>query len=111
MPPEVRKSLFDMQNAALGIDLFMQGKTLEDLEEDLMLRLAVERQFEIIGEALNRLRKTDRTVADKITESRGIISFRNVLAHGYDSVDQSITWRIIQDKLPVLKRDLEELLR
>jgi len=110
MSPEIRKSLFDMHNALLGIELFTQGKTVRDLEDDLMLRLAVERQFEIIGEALNRLRKADPSIAERISDARGIIRFRNVLSHGYDNIDQSITWRIITEKLPVLKGDLEKLL-
>ena len=63
MPPEVRKLLFDMQHGVLGIGMFVAGKTLDDFNNDLMLRLAVERQFEIIGEALGRLRKVDPVLA------------------------------------------------
>src|SRR5438132_85694 len=104
MLPETRKLLFDVQHAALGISMLVQGRTLQDYESDLMLRSAVERQFEIIGEAISRLRKIDPTTFAAISESDRIIGFRNVLIHGYDVVTHSITWTIIQDKLPILQR-------
>ena len=110
MQPEVRKLLFDMLHAVLGVDMFVAGRTMEDFKADLMLRLAVERQFEIIGEALGRLVKTDETTAQRISEHRRIIGFRNVLIHGYDDIDDEITWRIVQDKLPVLRKELQTLL-
>ncbi len=75
-----------------------------------MLRSAVERQYEIIGEALNRLRKLDPAMAAVITECDRIIGFRNVLAHGYDSVDDRISWDIVQNKLPVLEKDVARLM-
>jgi uncharacterized protein with HEPN domain len=110
MRPEIKSLLFDMQHAAIGIQLFVAGKTLEDLCGDLMLQSAVERQFEIIGEAMTRLRKIDPAFIERISDHQRIIGFRNALIHGYDAVDQKITWRIIQDKLPVLQRELEQLL-
>src|SRR5687768_17219476 len=70
----------------------------------------MERQFEIIGEALNRLLRVDPDTAARISEHRRIIGFRNVLIHGYDAVDNAITWRIIQEKLPVLLAELGVLL-
>lgn len=102
MQPDVQKLLYDMLSAALGIEMFVAGRTRDDLDSDLMLRLAIERQFEIIGEAMGRLRRIDKSVADQISEHRGIISLRNVLIHGYDRVNNDITWGIIQNKLPVL---------
>jgi len=111
MQPDPRKFLFDAQQAAAGIVMFAAGKTVADYKSDLMLRLAIERQFEIIGEALTRLRKTDPSILQRITEHDRIIGFRNVLIHGYDNIDHDTTWRIIQEKLPVLRRELEELLK
>lgn len=111
MPPKAKAALFDMQHAAIGIGLFVVDKTLEDYKSDLMLRSAVERQFEIIGKAMTRPRKVSPELLDRFTEAAGIISFRNVLIHGYDVVNHEITWRITQEKLPVLVRELEELLR
>lgn len=111
MQPDPRKYLFDAQQAAAGIAMFVAGKTVEDYKSDLMLRLAIERQFEIIGEALTRLRKTDPALLERIAESERIIGFRNVLIHGYDAINHDTTWRIIEDKLPILRRELEELLK
>jgi uncharacterized protein with HEPN domain len=78
MPPELRSILFDMKHAANGVELFVSGKTLSDYRQDLMLRSAVERQFEIIGEALNRLRKAAPDLAARISEHDRIINFHNV---------------------------------
>ena len=71
---------------------------------------AVERKFEIIGEAFNRLDKSDPTIAAQIPQHRQIISFRNVLIHGYDILDEAIVWQIIQADLPILKQTVEALL-
>jgi uncharacterized protein with HEPN domain len=90
---------------------FTAGKRLEDYDQDAMLRSAVERQFEIIGEALAQLAKLDRTVAERITEHSRIIAFRNILIHGYANVDDQLVWDIVQTKLPVLRREVEALLK
>src|SRR2546421_348112 len=105
MPRDVRASLFDARQAALGIIEFTAGKTAEDYKSDLLLRLATERQFEIIGEALTRIRPIDPALLDRITESQQIIGFRNVLIHGYDTINHDIAWLIIQEKLPILVRE------
>ena len=110
MPPDVLKMLFDMRSAAAGISQFVAGRTLADFKSDLMLKLAVEREFEIIGEAMGRLVKTDPQTAAKISEYRRIIGFRNVLIHGYDTVNDEVTWRIIEVKLPILLRELDGLI-
>ena len=70
----------------------------------------MEREFEIIGEALNRLHKIDPALANQIPAHRRIIAFRNLLAHGYDSVDHEIVWLTIANKLPELLRHVETLL-
>ena len=107
MQPKVKAALFDMLHAANGIQLFMVDKTLQDFNEDLMLRSAVERQFEIIGEAMTRLRKNAPETLERFSEHAGIIGFRNVLIHGYDTLNNEVTWRILQEKLPILIRELE----
>ena len=104
------KLLHDVRQAADAILTFCRDRELADYILDLMLRSAVERQYEIIGEALNRLRKLDPAVAAGITECDRIIGFRNVLAHGYDSVDDRISWDIVQNKLPVLRKDVTRLI-
>ncbi|HVT80573.1 MAG TPA: HepT-like ribonuclease domain-containing protein [Phycisphaerae bacterium] len=77
---------------------------------DKQLRLAVERAFEILGEALTQIRKISPETAEKISDYRAIISFRNVLIHGYSTVKHDITWDIVQTELPTLKREIVELL-
>jgi len=110
MPPEVLKLLYDMKQAAERIERFASGKTLDDYRTDDLLRSAVERQFEIIGEAMTRLVKLDVKVAERISEYRRIAGFRNVLIHGYDSIDDAISWNIIGTKLPILRTELAALL-
>ncbi len=110
MPHDPRKCLEDMRAAALLIRSAVSGRSRDDYLNDLILRAAVERQFEIIGEAINRLRKLDVKLAEQIPEHRRIISFRNVLAHGYDCVDHQIVWLTISNKLPALIQQIDVML-
>ena len=71
---------------------------------------AVERSFEIVGEALSQLRKIDDLLATSISDYRKIIGFWNVLIHGYGQVDDELTWAIVETDLPVLLRELESFL-
>ena len=72
---------------------------------------AVERQFEIIGEALNQLRRVDPTTAAAIPELQRIIAFRNVLVHGYADVDNLLVWGVVESKLGSLRSALASLLK
>lgn len=76
-----------------------------------MLRSACERQFEIIGEAMTRLRDRHADVFQKLGEGPSIIAFRNRLIHGYDTVDSEIVWDVIETKLPRLVQVAQALLR
>ena len=77
-------------------------------EKDLKTRKAIERNIEIIGEALNRILKLNPEIA--ISDSRKIVDTRNRIIHGYDAVTPDILWLIIQRSLPVLKDEIQELL-
>ncbi len=110
MQLEAKKYLYDIQQAAGRIAEFTAGKRLEDYRSNAMLRAAVERQFEIIGEALVRLIRLDETFAARITEHRRIVAFRNILIHGYADVDDRLVWDVVETKLPVLRREIEALL-
>src|SRR5947207_13695174 len=99
-----------MKSAAERIDRFVAGKRFDDYLQDELLRSGDERRFEIIGEAMTRLLRLDRAMAEKITDNRKIAGFRNALIHGYDSIDDETSWGIIQRKLPVLRREVEALL-
>ena len=108
---EAHKYLYDIQRAADLVREFTGGKTFADYEADAMLRSAVERQFEIIGEAMTQLARTDEPVADRISQYQRIIAFRNVLIHGYADVDDRLVWGVIRANLPDLVRDVDALLR
>ena len=75
-----------------------------------MLRAAVERHFEIIGEALNRLGKVRPEIAARIPEIERAIALRNRLIHGYQNVSDAMLWRIIQENLPPLRGTVVDLL-
>ena len=107
---EAKKYLFDIQKATNLLAQFTAGRELADYLRDAMLRAAVERQFEIIGEALTQLAKLDGELAARITEHRRIISFRNILIHGYADVDDRLVWDVIATKLPGLKQEVQALL-
>ena len=110
MQPETRKLLLDMLQAATSIEEFASGRTLSDLEHDKLFRSGVSYQFVIIGEAISKLRQVDQVTFDAISESPRIVAFRNQIIHGYGAIKDNITWQIIQDKLPVLKQELVDLL-
>jgi uncharacterized protein with HEPN domain len=110
MEDDLLKYLYDIKEAASAIFRFVRGKTFANYERDELLRSGVERKFEIIGEALNRLSRGNPTLLDKIREYRNIVSFRNILAHGYDSIDNRIVWGIIDEDLGKLLEDVEGLL-
>ena len=110
MPHSTAKLLEDIRHAAGLILIFTSGRTQDEYGEDVQLRSAVERQFEIIGEAIKRLEAVDAGLAAKISDYRQIIAFRNVLIHGYDLVDTAIVWQAIREKLPVLAEEIDALL-
>ena len=107
---EAKKYLFDMRQAASLLAQFTDGKQFADYDRDAMLRAAVEREFEIIGEALGKLAKLDAELAAGISEYRAIVAFRNILIHGYAEVDDRLVWDVVETKLPVLIREIEALL-
>ncbi len=107
---EAKKYLYDIQRAMNLIAQFCANKTLADYQQELMLRSAVERQFEIIGEALNQLFKVAPDVAGQISEYRRIVAFRNILIHGYADVDDRVVWGVIETDLPKLRSEVETLI-
>ncbi len=107
---EAKKYLYDIQQAAARIAEFTTGKEFEQYRGDAMLRAAVERQFEILGEALAQLARLDQAVAERISERRRIIAFRNILIHGYADVDDRLVWDVVKTKLPALRHEVDALL-
>jgi uncharacterized protein with HEPN domain len=101
MPRDARKYLFDIAEASKLVSEFVAGKTLDDYLKSALLQSGVERQFEIIGEALGQLAKVDQQLASRITDFQKIVSFRNVLIHGYADVDDELVWDIVETRLHV----------
>lgn len=110
MHADARKLLWDAQRAAERLARFTHGKSFADYQADDFLRSAVERQLEIVGEALNQLRRVDVATAGGIPELSRIVGFRNVLIHGYASVDNRIVWGIIETHLGSLRTSLDKVL-
>ena len=110
MKLETRKLLFDAVDASRSIQTHCSGKTFEQYAADRFFRRAVEREFEIIGEAFNRLTRFDPETADRISELRRIVDFRNRIIHGYDAIDDEIVWKTIQQDVPPLIDRLSALL-
>ena len=107
---ESKKYLYDIQQAVGLLREFTARKTFVDYEQDAMLRAAVERQFELIGEALSQLARVDELQAARISQYQRIIAFRNVLAHQYAHVDNRLVWEVVEANLPSLAREIESLL-
>ena len=110
MQPKTPKLLEDIRDAADFILEVVRGKTLNNYQGDRILRQAIERNFEIIGEAMKRVAEHDPQTAVKIGDYRQIIAFRNVLIHGYDLVDHALVWSTIENQVPRLLKDVEALL-
>ena len=111
MRPESLKLIWDARSAVAKIQEFTAGKTLEDYDAEALLSSAVERQLEIVGEALHRLSRADPETAASIEEISRIIGMRNVLAHGYAVVDNRLVWDVVTSKLQRLAVQLESLAR
>lgn len=107
---ETKKYLFDIQKAGRLVTEFIAGRDFADYTRDPLLRSAVERQLEIVGEALSKLAKTDPETVAKVTEHGRIIAFRNILIHGYAEVDNRVVWGVLEAKLPTLLREVGALL-
>ena len=110
MNDQTRKNLIDILQAAEEIQEFVRGLDFKAYQSNVVTQRAVERDFEIIGEALNRIKNTDRELLEEISEHQRIIGFRNILIHGYDTVDETIVWQAVTNHLPILVGEIKELL-
>ena len=102
--------LWDIQTAADAILTFIAGLDAKAYAKSEVVHAAVERKFEIIGEALSQLSKLDPDLARRIPDSRQIIAFRNVLIHGYAKIEHDRVWQTAETSLPGLRAAVAALL-
>ncbi|MBK7130274.1 MAG: photosystem P840 reaction center protein PscD [Crocinitomicaceae bacterium] len=109
MEKEIKIWLSDIKQAISEIEQFFpSSKMFQDFQKDLKTKRAIERNIEIIGEAVNRILSHYPNIA--ITSSRKIVDTRNRISHGYDSVSDDIIWAIVMRDLPVFKTEIDRLL-
>jgi uncharacterized protein with HEPN domain len=110
MDNKIKKHLFEIRESIDSIEKYLGNKRDYNIYlADKMLRRAVEREFEIIGEAMNRIEKLDPNL--NISSKKQIISMRNRVIHGYDKIDDEIVWGTIVKYLPILKNEIDILLK
>ena len=108
MEHDIKTWLQDIVDAINEIDSFIPVKNFLEFQNDLKTKRAVERDIEIIGEAVSRIMKVDSNVP--ISTPRRIIDTRNRIIHGYDTVSEEIIWAIVIKDLPILKQEVEQIL-
>ena len=110
MQRDPRAYLWDVRESALAIQSFTSGMDAAGYAGNAMAQAAVERKFEVIGEALNQLSKLDAAMAARIPDLSQIVAFRNQLIHGYATVNVGTVWNIAQNAVPVLIESVQVLL-
>jgi uncharacterized protein with HEPN domain len=110
MDPEIKTWLFDVLQSIAEIESYFEGrpKRFDDYITDIKTKRAVERDIEIIGEAVNRILKKDKNF--KIENAQKIIGARNRIAHGYDRISDDLLWSIVINHLPKLKSEIAILI-
>ena len=109
-PFDIRVCLKDIEQAIAEIYSFLPvERNFFEFQKDLKTRKAVERNLEIIGEAMNRILKTDPDFP--IEASRKIVDTRNRIIHSYDNISEDVIWLIIVRYLPILEKQVQELLK
>jgi uncharacterized protein with HEPN domain len=113
MDERILKWLFDIKMAIDEIEDFFKNeeKDFFKYRNNLMLKRAVERNLEIIGEATNRIITRDNSFYEKITNAKAIISIRNQVIHAYDNISDENIWSVLTNHLPKLKTEVENLIK
>jgi len=110
MQRDPRAWLWDVREAARSIEAFVSDLDLPSYAASELIHSAVERKFEVIGEALNQLSKADASLVVRIPHLPRIVAFRNLLIHGYAVVDHDTVWGVIHHALPDLRHAVEDIL-
>ena len=103
--------LWDILEACDAIATFTNGADVQRYEADLLMRSAVERQLQNMGEALSQLSKIDLPLAERVPRWRKLIGFRNILVHGYAGLDDAEVWRVLQENMPTLRASIGDILK
>lgn len=113
MDERILKYLFDIKLAIDEIDTYFisEKRDFNLYRQNLMLKRAVERNLEIIGEAINRIIKQDKNWVNNITNAKAIIGLRNQIIHSYDNISDENIWSILINHLPKLKNEIELLIK
>lgn len=110
MPRDPRKYLQDVVSCCEFLIEFARNRSIEDYVRDRGFRSAVERELQIIGEAVMQLAQVAPPIASEISEYESIIGFRHILVHGYDSLDANTVWDVVQNKVGKLESEAKTLL-
>ncbi len=108
MNNKINKFLYDIKLSIEKIEDYVQNKDIDAYSNDGMLKDAVERNFLVIGEAMNHIVKLDPNV--KITSKIEVIGMRNRIVHGYDMVSNVAVWDAVKTHIPILKQEIDILL-
>lgn len=107
MPRDIRAICFDILRSINDIKEFTECLDLDQYRNNRVVKLAVERNYEIIGEALRRMATGFNSEFLSVTNGRKIIDFRNLLIHGYDEIADEIVWAITSSDIELLKKEIE----
>ena len=109
MQPKILKYLLDIESIISEIETIKArvGSDFSSLAQDIILQRAVERELEIIGEAVRKLLELSPNI--EISTSKKIIGLRNIISHAYDSVEPELIWGIIQRDIPLLKDEIKKI--
>jgi uncharacterized protein with HEPN domain len=112
MDEKILKWLYDIKFAIEEVDSYFDEKERNFFEykENVMLKRAVERDLEIVGEAINRIIKSDENFIDQISNARSIVGLRNQVIHAYDNISDENIWSVLITHLPKLKKEIDDLI-
>ena len=109
MKDEIKRYLYDISTAINSVFEYLgNNRDFSEYQQNKLLRRGIEREFEIIGEAVNRILKKEPEI--EIANAKRIVQTRNFIIHNYDKVDDTIIWGIISKDLPKLKIEIDELI-
>lgn len=110
MTASINKLLFDIETSIKSINIHLgKERNFHNFQSNLTIKRAVERELEIIGEAVSKILKIKPDF--KLTNARKIVDLRNVIIHSYDAIDDETIWGIVSNHIPKLEKEVSELLK